>query len=303
MIAAVGIAVIDHIMLMNGFREGEGSFHCERYICEPGGMATTAMCTAARLGSGTRLAARIGNDPGGELIMQRLRQFGVDTSRVAAVPGAMSVASFVLVDMTTGDKQFYSERIKSAYADDIPLDLSLLDGVDVLLVDGHWTDEALSAVQCARAQGIPVVADFKRTYHGLESLFPYIDYFIVPLFYGRELTGCYDPSEVLIALDGMQAGVPVLTDGANGGWYLNGGKTGQYPAFPVECLDSTGAGDAFHGAFCHFLSNGGEFEPCLELSSAVGALNCRAYGGQAALPDMEELTSFLGKYGGNAILR
>ena len=297
MISAVGISVVDHIMIMDGFRTGEGSFHCERYYRRTGGMAATALCAASKLGSLTRLFSRVGDDPGGEVIRRDCAAFGVDTSGIINVPGRNSVVSFVMVDKNTGEKQFYSERVKSVFINPIELDTARLEGTAVLLVDGHWTDQALRAVMWAKNHSVPVVADFKRSYPGIDNLFPYIDYFIVPRFFAEEITGKSEVAAVLTALSDKQPGVPVITNGTYGGSYLTDGIVGHYPVFPVECVDSTGAGDAFHGAFCHFLSRGGRLDRCLELSSAVGAMNCRGIGGRESLPTSEELARFLESHG------
>ena len=137
MIAAIGISVIDHIMVIDGFKTTEGTFHCEKYVVDGGGMAATAMCTASRLGAKTRLLSRVGDDLNGRYILEGLACFGVDTTGIVKVKGRNSTASFVLVDSTTGEKQFYCELQKPAYIDPIECDLSLLDGAQVLLVDNR----------------------------------------------------------------------------------------------------------------------------------------------------------------------
>ena len=297
MIVAIGISVVDHIMLIDGFKKNEGTFHCENYIIEGGGMAATALCAASKLGAETRLFSRIGDDPNGQFIIDALEHFGVDTSGVVKVKGGKSTVSFVLIDIKTGEKQFYSERVKKAYTDPLELDVSLLEGARALLVDGHWIEAAVKGAQWANNNGIPVVADFKRMYDGLEKLFPFIDYFIIPLFFAREITGKQKPEAILKALASIQPGLPVITMGSEGGIYQVHDEIRRYRSFPVACVDSTGAGDAFHGAFCYYLSCGLSLEKCLELASAAGALNCRSIGGRAGLPSCQELSGFLGLHG------
>ncbi|MFC1542229.1 carbohydrate kinase family protein [Candidatus Latescibacterota bacterium] len=297
MIAAIGISVVDHIMVVNGFNDREGSYHTEKYIIEGGGMAATALCAASKLGSDTRLFSLVGDDLNGQFILEGLAKFNVDVSGVIGLKGKTSPAGVIIVDLNTGEKQFYSERFKSVYAAPVDLDVSLLGGADVLLLDGHWIDGSLKGARYAKAHGVPVVADFKRMYEGVETLFPYIDYFIVPAFFAEQVTGKRTIEGMLGKLKSMQPGIPVLTQGRDGGAYLSGGKMKQYETFEVDVVDSTGAGDAFHGAFCHFLSRGVNFEMCLNLSSAVGALNCRSLGGRNSLPSTEELSCFLREKG------
>ncbi|MBN1292559.1 MAG: hypothetical protein JXB48_12030 [Candidatus Latescibacteria bacterium] len=293
MIAAIGISVLDTIMVMDGFKSAEGSYHCEKLIIEGGGMAATALCTASKLGSQTRLFSRIGNDVFGKRLLEELRDFGVDISGTITLKNRNTTASVVFVDLNTGEKQFYSEWDKSAYIDSCSLNVNLLEGVKIMLVDGHWTEGAYEGLVWARAQEIPVVADFKRKYNGIEKLFPFIDYFIIPMFFAEEITGEKKTDRMLHKLTELQPGIPVITCGVQGGAYIVENDIKRYKAFPIKAVDSTGAGDAFHGAFCHFISHGVELSRCLELSSAVGALNCRAHGGRSALPSREELKVFL----------
>lgn len=297
MIAAVGISVVDIILVIDGFNEGEGSFHCDRLITEGGGMAATALCAAARLGSETRLFSRVGDDIHGRFVIEGLRSFGVDTSGVVAVPGRNTTVSIVFVDRNTGEKQFYSEWEKSAYIDPAEAELSLLEGAEVLLVDGHWMDQAFRSARWAKEHGVPVVGDFKRMYDGLEEVLPLVNYLIIPFFFAAEITGERLIDRILDELVSRWGGTPVVTLGSEGGAYLSDGAVRKYRTFPAVCVDSTGAGDAFHGAFCHFLSRGAGISRCLELSSAVGALNCRALGGRSALPTSQELSAFLAANG------
>lgn len=301
-ISAVGITVVDHIMIVDGFPVTEGSYHCDRYIVEGGGMAATALAAASKLGSSTRLFSRTGDDLNADFISEGLKCFGVDTSGIVRIPGAHSTTSFVLVDRNTGEKQFFSEWDKPAYTDYIEFDVTLLEGTSVLLLDGYWMEGALDAAKWAHRRGIPVVADFKRKYRNLETLFPFIDYFIIPSFFAKELVGAHSPERTLRMLSEIQAGIPVVTEGAKGGVCLYENTILRFRSFPVQCVDSTGAGDAFHGVFCHYLNRGAPFEHCLELASAAGALNCREFGGRLALPSQKELEILLREQGFNGII-
>ena len=294
MIAAIGIAVIDHIMVINGFDNKEGSYQAISYHSEGGGMAATACCAATKLGSNARLITRVGDDVNGRLILDGLKKYNIDTTRTATLENLHSIVSMVLVDQNTGRKQFYAEDVKPLYTEAVDFNPEVIDGADVLLVDGHCIAEATEGVRWAQSHGIPVVADFKRRYQNLETLFPFIDYFIVPSFFAAELTEETSPEDMIAGLRDIQSGLPVITDGSRGGFYPgHNGAIKQYRTFQIDAVDSTGAGDAFHGAFCHFLAKGMPLDTCLDLSSAVGALNCRAVGGRAAMPSMDELCAFL----------
>ncbi len=157
MISAIGISVLDNILVTDGFQISEGSFYCSKFIVSGGGMAATALCAASRLGSKARLFSLVGDDVHGSFLVDEYRRFGIDASGVIAVPHQNTVFSVVIVDSETGEKQFYSEKEKSVYNYPQPLDVSLLEGTEVLLVDGHWVEGALAGVKWAKSNGIPVV--------------------------------------------------------------------------------------------------------------------------------------------------
>jgi sulfofructose kinase len=206
----------------------------------------------------------------------------------------------VLIDSATGEKQFYSEKKFSLFGDPIDLDVSLLEGTDVLLVDGFWMEAALKGAEWARQHNVPVVGDFKGYYEGMDRLLPLISYLIIPEFFALELTNKptsgRNYKNILYSLKSMISGIPIITRGSEGGVYLVDNEVRQYKSFPIDCVDTTGAGDAFHGAFCHFLSKDFSIDMCLELSSAVGAMNCRSLGGRRSLPTEEELREFMKGY-------
>ena len=297
MIAAIGIATVDHIMVLDGFKTGEGSFHADTYRVEGGGMAATALCAAAKLGSPARLFTRIGDDINGRFIVERLNAFSVDTSCMVTIPDAPSFTSFILVDANTGDKQFYNGVDQPVLDVRAGIDTDALGDAKVLLVDGFWMEAAIAGARWASERGIPVVGDFKTRYDGLEELLPYVSYLIVPEFFAHELTGSDLLADMLRGLGTLCPGQPVITCGNRGGAFLLGENVRQYRVFPVEAVDTTGAGDAFHGAFCHFLAHGYDTARCLDHASAVGAMTCRMIGGRTGLPSAAELAAFMNENG------
>ena len=293
MISGIGISTVDHIMVIDGFKGAEGSYACNAYHTDGGGMAATALCTASKLGSSCKLFSRIGDDINGQFILDGLKKFGIDTSGVVKVRGKNSVVCVILADSKSGEKQFFFERTFHVFEDYIDFDASRLNGTDILLLDGFWMEAALEGAVWASKNRVTIVADINKNYDGLEDLLPLIDYFIIPEFFAREITGEKTIPDILRSIKDVISGIPVITKGREGGSYFVENEIRNYRSFPVECIDSTGAGDAFHGAFCHFLSKGLSIDRSLELASAVGAMNCRSMGGRDSLPTIEELSIFL----------
>jgi len=295
MISAIGISTIDHLMVVENFINKEGTFYSESYSIEGGGMAATAMCAASKLGSKTKLFSRIGDDVNGQFILKGLTDFKVDTTGTVTVKNARSFTTLIFIESKSGEKQFWCEKKPVVFEKTLKLNIDLLKGTKVLLIDSFWMEAAQEAVLWASQNNIPIVADFNEYVTGIDKLFPYVNYLIVPSFFAISLTQKNTISDILHSLKKMINGIPVVTDGSKGGAYLPGDKVRNYKVYNVPCNDSTGAGDAFHGAFCHFLSLNYPLERCLDMASAVGALNCQAIGGRKGLPDNNLLMSFVNK--------
>jgi sugar/nucleoside kinase (ribokinase family) len=163
-------------------------------------------------------------------------------------------------------------------------------------IDSHDPHACTRVAQAARAAGTIVSADIDNVYEGLPDLLPLIDVLISSKEFPRLLTGIADVHTALAEIK-ARYGCPLvgLTVGGRGAIVLCEGEVLETPAFAVPggCVDTTGAGDAFHGGFLYGLLRGEEVEGCLTLGCAVAALKCRALGARTALPSAPELDNFL----------
>jgi sugar/nucleoside kinase (ribokinase family) len=153
-----------------------------------------------------------------------------------------------------------------------------------LLIDGCDVEAALKAARCARQGGIPVVADLDTVYRKVERLFPYIDYLIASSNFLPSVTGQDDPFRVLefMATEyGIQA--PGMTLGREGALVYCQGRFYYSPGFVVETVDTTGAGDVFHGAFIYGLLAGWAMGRTLDFSNALAGLNCTVLGARGGI--------------------
>jgi len=150
----------------------------------------------------------------------------------------------------------------------------------------------------ARATGTIVSADIDNVFEGLPELLPLIDVLISSKELPRLLTGIDDPHAALTEIKTKYGCALVgLTKGGRGATVLCEGEFLETSAFQVPggCVDTTGAGDAFHGGFIYGLLQGEEIEMSMKMGCAVAALGCRALGARTALPTREELNAFLAR--------
>ncbi len=264
------------------------------HIESGGGMAANAAATIARLGGPVELWSRTGADSAGKRIHALLEQEGVDIRYVRAYEGARSSTSAVIVD-GKGERLIIGERDHAMSMDASWLPLERVAGAAAAMSDLRWVEGTRAAFTAARAAGVPTLLDVDLGGGGsLEEFLCLTDYAI---FSGPALDA-FAPGgseserlERVLALGVKLAGV---TRGAAGyTWASAGGQAGHQPAFPTEIVDTTGAGDAFHGAFAWALAAGRALPDCARIAAAVSALKCRRLGARSGLPTLEELNSFL----------
>lgn len=293
-IIAVGHAALDYVYKIREFPPAPTKLRALEHIASGGGMAANAAATIAKLGGKIALWSRIGDDEAGAIIRQQLQRAGVDTTHVRALASVRSPTAAVIVDQR-GQRLVISEddHALPLAADWLPI--SDVEGAAVVLSDLTWLEGTEAAFRAARAVGIPTVLDIDL---GSGVLLPKVigltDYaiFSAPAF-RLFIEGPDDKERLarLIASGVRHAGV---TLGANGYMWTNQQKAhGFQAAFSADTVDTTGAGDAFHGAFAWALAAGSPDAVCARIASAVAALSCRGLGARAGLPTSAELEDFL----------
>jgi len=171
--------------------------------------------------------------------------------------------------------------------------------VEYLHLDGYWFDTALAAARNAKDRGITVVIDPSSSIsrEKEKALFPLADFIIPSKKYASRCTGEADPRKAAEKLYLKGTRGVIITMGGEGCLVYDGGEARHVPAFPVDVVDTTGAGDAFHGGFICALSMGKDMHAAAVFASAVAALKCARPGGQAGLPTREDVERFQMKRG------
>jgi sulfofructose kinase len=140
------------------------------------------------------------------------------------------------------------------------------------------------AAEIARRASIPVTVDIDTVYHGFERVLPHVDYLLASAEFPVAWTGEQDPFQALERIQeeyGMY--LAGMTLGAHGALVRAEGRFVYSPGFVVDCADTTGAGDVFHGAFCYAVLQKMPVCEALEFSNAMAALNCRALGARGGI--------------------
>lgn len=240
---------------------------------------------------GTAFVGYLGRDLYGEQHMAELAAAGVDTRLV--VRGALGTpisAIFVKPDGTRSIVNYKGETNGLTAAD---LALPPAEwGAKVLLFDGHQPALALALADWARSQAVQTVLDADTMNAGNVELVRRCSLVAASERFSMEWTGARSPEEGLAALAAVAPAV-VVTLGEHGLIWQRGAERGSLPAFAVPVVDTTGAGDAFHGALAAGLAAGMQWEHLLRFASAAGALCCTKVGARVGIPQREEVERLL----------
>jgi sugar/nucleoside kinase (ribokinase family) len=281
-VIGLGLCVVDQLYVLDGLElDGERTRYRE-HVVSAGGMATTAMAEAARLGCASQLVSVLGDDAYGREVRRQLRAAGVGTRlllRSARVPTTVAV---VFVAHRGGARRFVVADRRAVERRAPALDVRSVRRGAVLLIDGHFPDDALRAVQRAAEQGVPVVADFHRPTPAALRLLPFVDHAIVPETFAAAFTPGRGRDTLFRLRDEFGCN-PVLTQGARGGLWLAGARVRRFRSPRVRVRDTTGAGDAFHGAFAAGLAQALSLPDNLARAARSGARCCTGLGGVASV--------------------
>jgi sugar/nucleoside kinase (ribokinase family) len=260
----------------------------------PGGQIATATLAAARLGLRTAYAGVVGTDAAAERALAGLREGGVDCSRVRTAEGARTRAAVIVVERASGERAVLGHRDAKLAAESAALARLAPDEARLLLLDASDPAAALALARAARAQGVPSVLDLDAAAPEADALLASVDFPVVSEAFALRVYG--SAAAALARMAALGAKLPVVTCGARGAlaWWRE--RPLASPAFAVDVVDTTGAGDVFHGAFAWGLLAGLDAEALLRAANAAAALACTGRGAQGALPDRARLEALLARY-------
>jgi len=286
-VVGLGLCVVDHLYVVDGLDFVQPRTRSSERLVSTGGMTGNALVQAARLGCEAHLLSVLGRDSDGCFARSELERAGVTTSRVVLSDRLPTTVAVVLVDQRTGERRFIVPDRAPVESSAPDFDLTPIDRHSILLIDGHFSEQAMRAARRARARGATVIGDFNQPRPAYLELLPYVDHPIV----SAEFADAYaagDPERAVRRLWEEFGGAPVVTLGAAGGLFVRDGTLGRYDAEPAEVRDTTGAGDAFHGAFAAGLAWGLDFAASLALAARAAAVCCTALGGTGRLLTRDE---------------
>ena len=296
MIVGLGCLAHDRVLITEGtWQTGKGRIL--RSESRIGGNARSALATVAALGYPAAYLATVGTTPIGDRAMADMHAHDIDTRFVQRRQGADPVEATVTI--TSDGERYIAFDDDSLASTPLPsmemIDLAL-EAAEVLIVDATTAPPGTEdLVERAHTSGIPIVLDAERVSSpAVRTLIDTADHVIIPLGFGAEVTGQQDPRLIASAMWNENRSVVVLTNGINGAFLSAAmGQITHVPAFTVRAVDTTGCGDAFHGAYAWSLARGDAVTERVRVASAAAAVIAELPTGARRVPSIDQILQLL----------
>jgi sugar/nucleoside kinase (ribokinase family) len=271
----VGMVTLDLVYLSAKLPGNNQKVVASDYTVAAGGPATNAAVTFSYLGNQATILGVVGTHPITHLIRGDLESQGVAIADLDPATTQPPPVSSIIVTQSTGDRAVISLNASKiqASSDHLPVEINSL--VDVVLIDGHQMATGCAIAKIAKNNNIPVIIDGGSWKPGFEKTLPFVDYAICSAnFYPP---GCNTSEEVMAYLANL--GIPhiAITQGEKPIEYLSHGVSGQISVPQINAVDTMGAGDVFHGAFCHYILRQ-NFTDALAAATEIASRSCQFFG-------------------------
>lgn len=282
-IACLGITVLDRVQLVDRLPTTGGKFVSKEYFEIGGGPAATASVAVAKLGHDVEFIGRVGGDSVATTMIEELNHYGVQTNHIITIEDSSSSFSSVLVD-DEGERMIINHQDPKLSRDTAMLKSVDFSQFDAILCDVRWPEGAKYALEQAKRHGIPSVLDADISPDPIADLVELADHVA---FSEVGLSNFVQTEEVEAGLRLAQErteGKVYVTVGKDGCFWLENGSLEHVAAPVVDAIDTTGAGDTFHGALTVAVAEKMDSHVGVKFSNLVAAIKCTKLGGREGIP-------------------
>ena len=292
-----GLNSVDHLCMVPRYPAFDSKTEIAGYEKLPGGQVATAMLFLARNGCRVKYIGKVGGDDLGRFFMDSFKEESIDIDSVIVQDDALNEFAFIIIDKESGERTILWQRDEKLNFKLSEMDDESIGSGKIIHLDGVDSVAALHAASFCRDRGIPVCIDLDMVVPDCRKLVDNIDFLIVSSNFCREFTGVPNAIEAFRALNAQYSGFPVMTLGAEGAVTCIGNQILQFPGMRVEAVDTTGAGDVFHGAFLYGLLRNWPLEKIMAFSNAAAGFSCKYLGAQSGIGSVDEILPLLGDNG------
>ncbi|MBH8564321.1 sugar kinase [Nostoc sp. CENA67] len=271
----VGLLTLDLIYLADSAPRNNQKIVAIDYTVAAGGPATNAAVTFSHLGNQANILGVLGSHPMTQLIQSDLANYQVAIADLEPSTSAAPPVSSIIVTQATGERAVVSINAVKTQASHTSIPPDILQNVDIVLIDGHQMAVSYDIALMAKAKNIPVIIDGGSWKTGFEQVLPFVDYAVCSANFYPPF--CRIEEEVFAYLNAFKIPHIAITHGEKPIAYLSNGQTGILTVPSVQAVDTLGAGDIFHGAFCNYILQS-SFTDALAQAARVAADSCQFFG-------------------------
>ena len=295
-VIGLGFSSLDYVGIVSHLPSLDQGVHVSDLTTQGGGPVAQALVTLSRLGASTGYIGRFGDDPAGKTMRTSLGLEGVDLTGLQVQPNSQSAQCIILVDQPSGKRSICAYVGTAGDVDASSMSLDYACSGRYLHLDGFSMESALAAASAARTAGTRVCLDAGGSLERLRPLIEITDVLIASEQFALD-TGDGDYRRGVARLRDIGPDTVVATLGEAGSFSLIGGDAFLIPSFAVNVVDTTGAGDVFHGAYLFGLLQGWRPREVAIFANAAAALKCTKLGGRAGIPRRNAVDRFLNDHG------
>jgi len=294
-VIGIGANSVDYVYLLPGYPQPSASFdkmQIERQEILCGGQTATAMCACARLGLRVRYVGVSGTDENGRRVRAELGRRGLDLTDLI-IRDAKNQFAIILVNQTTGQRIVLWDRDEGLLLRERDIPVDAIVSARVLHVDDVDQMAAIRAAHVAREHGVPTTSDIDRFTDRTREL---VDAVSIPIFAEHvpaRLTGLNDQADALHELRQEHHRILCVTLGEQGAMALDANGIHYAPAFRVNAVDTTGAGDVFRAGFIYALLRGWSTDEVMRFANAAAAVSCTRLGALGGIPSLGEVEALI----------
>ena len=328
-IVGIGASTLDRFIVVDHYPTGREVQQVVSSTTDGGGPVATALAVAGKYGARTAMIDSIGDDMVGRHILDDFEKYNVNTEAIQVERGAKSGVATILVKQSTGERAVFFERSTATEPEFLDTHKQLIGSAYILHINGRHRQLMRSAIEVAKEVGTIISLDggAQRYDEDMKPITEDSHIVIVARDYAEKYTGTTNLEEACRIIYERGALIAGVTDGANGSYFVwPDGTAYRCKPFPQESVvDTTGAGDSFHGAFLAKLSNilhsesakvsstntvqgdsslcavelikgcaHSDLEQAAIFASAVAALNTQGIGGRSPLPTLKSVQELIG---------
>lgn len=295
-VTGLGQASLDYITIVDGYPAEDTKLEAGGFAVAGGGPVATALAGLSRLKVKASFMGVVGDDDAGRAIIKGLEDEGVDVSGVKVRKDGESQRAFIIVNRRSGTRTIVWKRPRAKALAVREIDSARISGSDMLILDGLMVEASLKAAAIARGAGVPVLLDAGRVREGMMELCALSDYVVGSAEFASGLG--LAPVKAVKRLSESGCRAATVTSGRKGSVTFCDGRLIVQKGFDVDVVDTTGAGDVFHGGYAYGVLMGWPIEKTVEFASAFAAIKCMSIGGRAGIPTLASTARFIKERGG-----